>query len=132
MVREKSIGRVFAALEMDECLRLLHQFRTVLPVRIKGMVVPTELLKEYDATLDAKGRLTIRSGAGIKLYKKYRVSVFGDGRILLEPRVPIHQKAISKRTIQMMDAAVTNYTKGIRSRPINTDEMRRIADALPG
>jgi hypothetical protein len=38
---------------------------------------------------------------------------------------------ISKRTLQMMDAAMANYAKGIRSKPIGTKEMRRIADALP-
>jgi hypothetical protein len=46
-------------------------------------------------------------------------------------RVPVPQKLISKRTLRVMDAAMANYGKGIRSKPIDTDEMRRVADALP-
>jgi len=88
-----------------------------------------ELLKEYDTTLDTKHRITVRSGKG--LYKNYHVRVYGDGRILMEPRVLVHPKYISKRTLRMMDKAMDNYAKGIRSEPIDTDEMRKIVDALP-
>jgi hypothetical protein len=88
-----------------------------------------ELLKEYDTTLDTKHRLTVRSGKG--LYKNYHVRVFGDGRILMEPRILVHPKYVSKRTLRMMDKAIGNYKKGTRSEPIDTVEMRKIADALP-
>jgi hypothetical protein len=49
----------------------------------------------------------------------------------MEPRVLVHPKYISKRSLQMMDKAMKNYSKGIRSEPVNTNEMRTVADALP-
>jgi hypothetical protein len=49
----------------------------------------------------------------------------------MEPRMLIHPKYISQKTLRMMDKAMENYSKGIRSEPIDTDEMRKIADALP-
>jgi hypothetical protein len=87
------------------------------------------LLKEYDTTLDTKHRITVRNGKG--LYKNYHVRVYGDGRILMEPRVLVHPKYISKKTLRMMDMAMDNFAKGVRSEPINTDKMRKVADALP-
>jgi hypothetical protein len=88
-----------------------------------------ELLREYDTTLDTKHRITVRNVKS--LYKNYHVRVYGDGRILMEPRVLVHPKFVSKRTLRMMDKAMENFAKGVRSEPINTDEMRKIADALP-
>ena len=87
------------------------------------------LLKEYDTTLDTKHRITVRNVK--RIFKNYHVRIYGDGQILMEPRVLVHPKYISKRTLQMMDKAMGNYAKGIRSEPINTEEMRKIADALP-
>ena len=87
-----------------------------------------ELLKEYDTTLDTKHRITVRNVK--RIYKNYHVRIYGNGQILMEPRVLVHPKYISKRTLQMMDKAMDNYAKGIRSEPINTDEMRKMADAL--
>lgn len=89
----------------------------------------SELLKEYDTTLDTKRRITVRSIH--KVFKNYHVRIFNDGRILMEPRVLVDPKYISKRTLKMMDSAVDNYAKGIRSKAVNTAEMRKIADALP-
>ena len=88
-----------------------------------------EVVREYDTALDTKHRITVRGEA--KLYKNYHVRVFNNGRIVLDPRVLIDPKLISKKTLRMMDKSMCNYQKGIRSEPLNTDEMRRIADALP-
>lgn len=88
-----------------------------------------ELLKEYDTTLDTKHRITVRNVK--RIYKNYHVRVYGDGRILMEPRILVDPKLISKRTLHMMDKAMDNYAKGVRSEPVDTNEMRKIADALP-
>ena len=89
----------------------------------------TELLKEYDTTLDTKHRITVRGQK--KLFKNYHVCIYKDGKIMMEPRVLIHPKYISQKTLRMMDRAMENFSKGVRSEPIDTDEMRKIADALP-
>jgi len=88
-----------------------------------------ELLKEYDTTMDAKHRITVRNVK--RLYKNYHVRVYGDGQILMEPRVLVHPKYVSKRTLRMMDKAMDNFAKGIVSEPVDTNELRKIADALP-
>ena len=91
--------------------------------------MPVAVLKEYDTTLDTKHRITVRSVP--KLYKNYHVRVYSDGRIQMEPRVLVDPKFISKRTLRMMDNAVKNISKGVASKPIDTKEMRMVADALP-
>jgi hypothetical protein len=88
----------------------------------------TELLKEYDTTMDTKHRITVRNVT--RPFKNYHVRIYRDGRILMEPRVLIDPKFLSKRTLRDMDKAMDNYSKGIRSEPIDTDELRKIADAL--
>ena len=42
-----------------------------------------EILHEYDAKLDKKGRLTIRKAA----FKHYHVKHYSDGVLVFEPRV---------------------------------------------
>jgi len=91
--------------------------------------MPAELLKEYDTTLDSKHRITVRSVHN--LYKNYHVRVFNDGRILMDPRVLVDPKYISKRTLRMMDRAMMNFAKGAVNEPVDTEEMRKVADALP-
>jgi hypothetical protein len=92
-------------------------------------MMPVDLLKEYDATLDTKHRITVRNAP--KIYKNYHVRVYTDGRIQMEPRILIDPKFISKRTLRMMDSAMKNISKGIVSGPVNTEEMRKVADDLP-
>ena len=93
--------------------------------------MPPEILKEYDTTIDNKHRLTVRGGIKQRHYKNYHVRVFGDGRILLEPRVLVDPKLISKKTLAMMDRAMSNYARGIVSDPIDVEKMKEISDALP-
>jgi DNA-binding transcriptional regulator/RsmH inhibitor MraZ len=89
-----------------------------------------ELLNEYDTTLDSKCRVTVRGQSKKSLYKNYHVKIYKDGHIVLEPRVLVHPDQISKKTLKMMDSAMENYTKGNRSKPIDLDEMRKLADGL--
>jgi hypothetical protein len=78
-------------------------------------------LKEYDAKIDVKKRLTLRGAR----YGHYHVSEYKDGRIMLEPRELVSPFSISKRTLKMMDASVANFKKGIVSEPIDLAEGRR-------
>ena len=43
-----------------------------------------KIIREYDAPLDSKNRITVR---GKPKYKHYHVSAYKDGKITLEPRV---------------------------------------------
>jgi hypothetical protein len=75
------------------------------------------VVKEYDAHLDMKKRLTLR-GADAEYYA---VRLFDDGRILLEPRVLVPPDAVSKKTLRMLDRAATNFKNGKVSEPIDLD-----------
>jgi hypothetical protein len=92
-----------------------------------------KLVSEYDATLDSKKRFVIR---GLPPFGHFHVKVFKDPNkeeytLKMEPRVLASLDQLSEKTLRMMDTAMENYAKGIRSKPIDTDEMRKIADALP-
>jgi hypothetical protein len=63
-------------------------------------------------------------------YKNNQVRVSGEGRIIKDPGVLADPNCISKRTLRMMDTAMNNFAEGVRSEPIDVEEMRRIADAL--
>jgi hypothetical protein len=76
------------------------------------------VVKEYDAHLDVKKRITLR---GVDS-EYYAVRMFDDGHIVLEPRVLVPPDAISRRTLRMMDKAMQNMKKGIVSEPIDLDK----------
>lgn len=59
-----------------------------------------EILKEYDTTLDSKGRFTVRGQSKKDIFKNYHVKIFSDGRILLEPRILVDPSVISKKHIK--------------------------------
>ena len=90
-----------------------------------------ELLKEYDTTLDSKSRITVRGQTKKEIFKNYHVKIFTDGHILLEPRVLVHPSMISKKTLKMIDAAMENYSKGIRSKPVDMAKVRKMIDEIP-
>jgi len=75
------------------------------------------VIKEYDAHLDAKKRVTLR-GTEVQYYA---VKMFSDGRVMLEPRVLVPPEAISKRTLKMLDRAARNFKRGKVSEPIDLD-----------
>ncbi len=72
-------------------------------------------VKEYDARMDIKKRVTLRGGR----FGHYHVREFDDGRIMLEPRELVAPFELSKRTLGMMDASVTNLMKGNVSQPVD-------------
>ena len=65
-------------------------------------------IREYDAKLDSKKRLTLRSG----LFDYYHVSELDDGKIILEPRELTAPFQVSENTLGMMDKAVESLKKG--------------------
>ena len=79
----------------------------------------TELVREYDAKIDSKKRVTLRE----TFYEYFHVKQYKDGTLLLEPRVLVEPSAISKKTLKMMDNSVSNYKKGKVSKPIDLSEF---------
>ena len=66
------------------------------------------VIREYDAKLDSKKRLTLREAG----YEYYHVSVLPDQRIVLEPRVLTSPFEVSEKTLKMMDKSVEHMKKG--------------------
>ena len=65
-------------------------------------------LREYDAKLDAKRRLTLRNAN----FDYYHVQEMDNGTIVLEPRELTIPFQISANTLSMMDQAVENMRSG--------------------
>lgn len=76
-------------------------------------------IREYDARLDTKKRLTLRNG----LFEYYHVSEFEDGRIVLEPRELTVPFQVSANTLAMMDKAVLNMKAGKVSDAVDLSEF---------
>ena len=66
-------------------------------------------IREYDAKLDSKNRLTLRDAG----FEYYHVSVLPDQRILLEPRVLTAPFEVSANTLKMMDKSMENMKKNV-------------------
>ena len=71
-------------------------------------------LKQYDAKLDSKKRITIRNPK----YEYYHVSEQENGIIILEPRELVDPFTISKKTYEDMQEDVNNLKNGIVSDPV--------------
>jgi hypothetical protein len=76
------------------------------------------LIKEYEAKLDIKKRFTLR---GAK-FNYYKVKVYSDGHIELEPRVLVPTDNISKKTLSMMDKSIKNLKDKKVSDPIDFEK----------
>lgn len=79
----------------------------------------TELIREYDAKIDSKKRVTLRES----VYEYFHIKQYKDGSLLLEPRVLVEPKAISKKTLKMMDNSISSYRKGKVSKAIDLSEF---------
>ena len=77
-------------------------------------------IREYDAKLDSKKRLTLRDAG----YDYYHVSVLPDHRIILEPRVLTSPFEVSANTLRMMDSSVENMKQGSVSPALDLSEFR--------
>lgn len=76
-------------------------------------------IKEYDAKLDAKKRVTLRSVP----FDYYHVTEYIDGRIVLEPRELTAPFQISANSLAMMDASMQNMKEGRVSDKIDLSEF---------
>ena len=76
-------------------------------------------IREYDAKLDSKKRLTLRDAG----FEYYHVSVLPDQRIVLEPRVLTKPFEVSANTLKMMDASVENMKDGKVSPALDLSEF---------
>ena len=76
-------------------------------------------IREYDARLDAKRRITLRN----VLFEYYHVSEMEDGRIILEPRELTAPFQVSTNTLNMMDDAILNMRAGKVSDAIDLSEF---------
>ncbi|MCC5935328.1 MAG: hypothetical protein JJU35_13860 [Balneolales bacterium] len=81
-------------------------------------------IKEYDARLDSKKRLTLRGAK--TMY--YRVREKEDGTIELSPRVLVHPEAISQKTLTMIDESIDQLKKGNASGPVDLEELNKLLD----
>ena len=72
-------------------------------------------VKEYDAKLDSKRRLTLRTPN----FEYYHVQELDNGTIILEPRELTVPFQISANTLAMMDASVKNMLAGNVSDPLD-------------
>jgi len=77
------------------------------------------VIREYDAKLDSKKRLTLREAN----FDYYHVSVLPDQKIVLEPRVLTSPFTVSANTLNMMDQSVENMKKGKVSPAIDLSEF---------
>ena len=76
-------------------------------------------IREYDAKLDSKRRLTLRSTS----FEYYHVQEMDHGTIVLEPRELTVPFQVSANTLAMMDASVRNMKAGNVSAPIDLSEF---------
>ncbi len=78
-------------------------------------------IREYDAKLDAKKRITLRNAG----FDYYHVQEMENGIIVLEPRELTVPFSVSKNTLSMMDKAVENMKSGIVSEPIDLSAFEK-------
>ena len=79
----------------------------------------SELVREYDAKIDSKKRITLKES----LFEYFHIKQYKDGRVLLEPRILTEPSTISNKTMRMMDNSIKNYRKGKVSKAINLSEF---------
>ena len=80
-----------------------------------------DIVKEYEAKLDSKHRITIRGSD----FQYFQVKQYGDGHLELLPRVLVDPKEISGNTLKMMDESIANLKKGNVSAPINLESLNK-------
>jgi len=92
----------------------------------------TELLSEYDATIDSKKRFVVK---GLPAFNHYHVKVFKEigtdvYTLKMEPRVLASLDQLSEKTLRMMDKSMKNFKKGIAGEPVDLDKVKKITDEV--
>lgn len=85
---------------------------------VAGMEDNEANIREYDAKIDSKKRITLRGSQ----FAYYHVMEFPSGKIELLPRELWEPFEISKNSLQMMDMSMENLKKGISGEPIDFSE----------
>jgi hypothetical protein len=85
-------------------------------------------VKEYDARIDVKKRVTLRGAR----YNHDHVREYSDGRIELEPRILAAPFEVSSKELAQMDSSMKNLKKGKASKPlaIKNSSLEKHAAAL--
>ena len=77
-------------------------------------------IKEYDAKIDSKKRVTLRNTS----FEYYHVQEMDNGVIILEPRELTVPFQVSANTLSMMDESINNMKKGKVSAAIDLSEFK--------
>lgn len=77
------------------------------------------IIREYDARIDAKKRVTLRN----VLFDFYHIKEYDDGNILLEPRELVEPFSVSANTLSMLDSSMSNLKNGKVSEPIELSKF---------
>lgn len=78
-----------------------------------------EAIKEYDAKVDGKNRVTLRGAQ----YEYYNVKEYDNGCYVLEPRELTAPEEISTRTLHDMDEAMGNIKAGKASAAVDLSDF---------
>lgn len=77
-------------------------------------------VKEYDAKIDSKKRLTLRESP----FEYYHVEHFSDGRIVLQPRELVEPFSVSESTLEMMDKSMNNVNEGKAGKAVDVSKFK--------
>ena len=78
-----------------------------------------ETIRNYEARVDAKGRITLRGAT----YSNYNVRLFENGCFLIEPRELVVPEGISASSLAALDKAVENFRAGKVSSEIDLSDF---------
>ena len=74
------------------------------------------VVENYDVAADAKKRISLRNAKT----KYFHVVALSNGSFLLEPRVLVPPRAISARSLKMLEKSAANLKKGLVSAPVDS------------
>jgi len=78
------------------------------------------ILKEYDAKLDEKKRVTLR---GVT-HSYFNVKVYKTGKVVLNPRILVDPNDIPESTLKIIDKSAKNMKKGKVSKPVKLSKYK--------
>ena len=90
-----------------------------MPATVSKKASGPTVIERYDVAADAKKRISLRHAKT----KYFHVKALSNGNYLLEPRVLVPLRAISARTLKMLDKSATNLKKGHASPPIDLTQF---------
>lgn len=82
-------------------------------------MVKNKVVKQYDAKLDSKNRLTIRESQ----FEHYSVNVMDNGEIVLQPRILLDPNEINPSTLKTIEKSMANLKKGVVGNAFNANDF---------